>query len=71
VNNTTLADWQGETHITGTGGSTNGFDNTLLNNSSAFWYNESAGGGLNDRWEAATNTSNSIISGRGYRVFIR
>jgi hypothetical protein len=71
VQNTTLADWQNETFVTGAGGSTNGFDATGSNAASVFSYNETATGGINNGWTAATNTTNTIVSGRGYRIFIR
>jgi hypothetical protein len=72
LTNATLADWQGETHITGNGGASNGFDSTNTNAPSVYWYEETKGGGLNTRWTAATATTGyDLVNGRGYRVFIR
>jgi hypothetical protein len=68
----TLADWQAETYITGTGGAANGFDPTSSNQASVYGYNESViTGDLNTGWEQATNVTNSLVAGKGYRVFIR
>jgi hypothetical protein len=74
--NTTFDDWKQEIFITGAGGSTNGFDATLSNQPSVFWYNESTVGNINQGWVALTNSTSSltnqpIIAGRGYRLFIR
>lgn len=71
VQNTTLADWKNETFITGTGGATNGFDASGSNAASVFSYNETLSGGVNDGWTAATNITNAILAGKGYRLFIR
>ena len=69
LTNATLADWQGETHITGLG---IGFDTTTTNAPSVYWYEETRGGNLNTRWTAATATTGyDLVNGRGYRVFIR
>ncbi len=57
------------THITGTGGSTNGFDNTVTNNASLFTF--SANGG-NGSWQAVTNTnSNKLTAGSPLRILVR
>lgn len=64
------------THITGTGGSTNGFDLSLTNNPSLFTFNVNTDintlpGGA---WVAEENTNaagNVLKSGEGYRIFIR
>lgn len=76
ITSATLLDWQNETHITGPGGAANGFDATTLNKGSVFTYNEtdlatSNSGDKNIGWESATNISNSIVVGKGYRVFVR
>jgi autotransporter-associated beta strand protein len=67
----TLADWQVMTHITGTGGASNGFDATLSNFSSVYSYNEPTVGDLNQGWITATHISNALTPGKGFRVFIR
>lgn len=56
------------THITGSGGATNGFDQTVTNNASLFTYNENT-----QKYEmpANTTTSGALISGKGYRLFVR
>jgi hypothetical protein len=73
---TTLADWQAEMHVTGPGGALNGFDATTNNRSSVFWYDEanlapSASGNKDSGWVSANNIANSLVPGRGYRVFVR
>ncbi|MES2559108.1 MAG: autotransporter-associated beta strand repeat-containing protein [Bacteroidota bacterium] len=72
VQSTTLADWQTEVYVTGAGGAGNGFDATTTNAPSVYWYDETMiSGNLNTGWTAATNTSNALTVGRGYRVFVR
>ena len=57
------------THITGTGGSSNGFDNTVTNNASLFSFNATGGNGT---WQAVTNTnSNKLTAGSPLRVLVR
>lgn len=69
---TTLADWQGETFITGPGGSSNGFDQSNSNAPSSYWYNETiTTGDLNAGWTSPARTSDTMPVGRGYRLFIR
>lgn len=68
----TFADWQARTHITGTGGATNGFDASLSNQAGAYRYQEDTiTGNLNSGWTAPNNINNAIQVGRGYRVFVR
>lgn len=72
VQSTTLDDWQDEIYITGSGGASNGFDATSTNSPSVYWYDETMiTGNLNTGWTAATNTTNNLVVGRGYRVFVR
>lgn len=71
VNGRTLNDWKGEFYISGTGGATNGFDATIDNGSTVYSYNESTSGVSDLGWTGATNITNAIETGRGYRVFIR
>ena len=53
------------THITGTGGATDGFDVTATNNPSMFTF-------TNGIWEAVTNTnSNVLTAGTPYRLMVR
>lgn len=57
------------THITGTGGASNGFDATLTNNPSLFRFNANGGNGT---WQAVTNTnSNTLTAGSPLRILIR
>lgn len=70
--------WQKQIHLTGpgTGGSlgttnSNGFDWTQTLNPSVYWYNESVAGNSNAGWTQLPNTSQTIVPGRGYRVFVR
>lgn len=75
---TTLTDWKNEIHITGPGtGNTvgtensNGFDASLSNQSSVFYYDEAASGNLNQGWTSPANKNEALVVGRGYRVFVR
>ena len=53
------------THITGTGGATNGFDATSTNNPSLFAF-------ANGAWSAVTNTNvNVLTAGTPYRLMVR
>ena len=55
------------THITGTGGATNGFDVTATNNPSMFGFNHNTG-----QWSAVTNTNvNILTAGTPYRLMVR
>jgi autotransporter-associated beta strand protein len=57
------------THITGSGGSSNGFDATVTNNPSLFTYDALAAA-----WVAEGNTNsagNVLRSGEGYRLLVR
>lgn len=55
------------THITGTGGATNGFDVTSTNNPSLFGFNHNTG-----QWAAVTNTNvNNLTAGTPYRLMVR
>lgn len=57
------------THISGSGGATNGFDATGTNNPSLFTYNVSTATGS---WSAVTNTnSNTLTAGNPYRLMVR
>ncbi len=79
VSGTTFASsWQNQIHITGpgTGGSlgttnSNGFDWTQSASPGVYTYNENLTGSMNNRWVTIPNTSTTIISGKGYRVFVR
>ncbi|WP_338407226.1 T9SS type A sorting domain-containing protein [uncultured Flavobacterium sp.] len=55
------------THITGTGGITNGFDATATNNPSMFSFNNTTG-----VWEAVTNTNTDVFTaGTPCRLMVR
>lgn len=54
------------TQITGTGGSSNGFDTTATNNASMFTFTNSA-----PAWVAVTTTNSTLAAGSAYRVMIR
>lgn len=57
------------THISGSGGATNGFDATGTNNPSLFTYNVTTATGS---WSAVTNTnSNTLSAGIPYRLMVR
>lgn len=54
------------THITGTGGSSNGFDATVTNQASLYIYNPLGS------WDAVTNTNvNTLNANTGYLLFVR
>lgn len=71
VQNATLADWKNEVYITGTGGATNGFDETASNAASVFAYNETATGNINSGWTPAAKITDTLVVGKGYRLFVR
>jgi hypothetical protein len=78
VSGRTIEDWRGEVYITGPGvgntvGTTNsnGFDATQTNTPSLYFYNESTTGLRNNGWTAPTNTTATLGTGRGYRLFVR
>jgi autotransporter-associated beta strand protein len=52
------------THITGTGGSANGFDTTTTNNPSMYAY-------TNGAWAALQNTNSNFTAGTPYRLLVR
>lgn len=63
-----MSTWQIDTHITGIGGSINGFDNTVTNQSSMFTVDEQSSPA---NFEAVTTTSSNLEHGTGYLLFIR
>lgn len=55
------------THISGTGGATNGFDATATNNASMYTFNNISGA-----WEPVTNTNTNVFNaGTPYRIMVR
>jgi hypothetical protein len=61
--------WQLVTHITGIGGSVNGFDDTASNQSSMFTVNEAT---LPAQYDAVLSTTNTMLThGTGYLLFVR
>ncbi len=54
------------THITGTGGSANGFDATITNQASLFVYNPT---GLS--WDPVTSTTGTMSANTGYLLYLR
>ena len=55
------------THITGSGGNTNGFDASTTNNASLFSFNKAS-----QAWTEVTNVSSgTITAGDAYRIYIR
>ena len=86
LTNKTLKDYQNFIHITGSGtGNTvgtfnsNGFDATLSNKSSVYYYDESIvsdqdGSGsndFNDGWTIPSTINYTLTSGKGFRLFVR
>lgn len=58
-------------HVTGAGGSANGFDNSPNNSSSARTYNESVAGASANGWNNPTVLNTDIPVGKGVSVFVR
>jgi hypothetical protein len=54
------------THLTGAGGSANGFDTTLTNAASVFTHNNTT-----PAWTALANTSGTLTAGTPYLVYVR
>jgi hypothetical protein len=54
------------THITGSGGNANGFDQSGTNNPSLFTFNNSTGA-----WAEVTSTAGTISAGSAYRMLVR
>lgn len=54
------------THITGVGGSSNGFDTTASNAPSLFTFNNTS-----QQWDAITSTNGSLLPGTPYRLLVR
>ncbi len=79
ISNTTIEDWRGEMFVTGAGvGKTpgtinsNGFDATSTNSPSVYYYHEQTQSVISSvGWTADTSIADSLVVGRGYRVFIR
>jgi hypothetical protein len=80
INGSTVANsWQKTIFVTGpgTGGgalgtqNSNGFDWTASNEQGVYTYNETMNAALNSKWQGITNTSTTINSTLGYRLFIR
>jgi hypothetical protein len=72
VSGTTFADLKNEMYLTGNNGATNGFDATASNQASIYSYDETViTGDFNTGFVAATNITNPITVGKGYRIFIR
>lgn len=69
VSGRTMFDLKDDIFITGNDPS---FDATSSNQPSIYRYNEAiTTGDLNSGWEAIANTAESIVVGKGYRIFIR
>jgi trimeric autotransporter adhesin len=60
-----------DTHITGTGGAANGFDNSPSNSPSLFIYDETVPGASNTGWMEVSNINNTVNTARGFSLFIR
>ena len=78
VSSTILEDWRGEIFVTGAGTGTtlgttnsNGFDATISNAPSVYFYDETVAGSLNYGWATPATTSASLVVGKGYRVYVR
>jgi fibronectin-binding autotransporter adhesin len=71
VSGFTFAQLIDDIHITGTGGSTNGFDDSQTQNPSAFLYNESTTGNLNLGWASPITINDAVAQGTGFRIYYR
>ncbi|GGE38659.1 hypothetical protein GCM10010832_18670 [Psychroflexus planctonicus] len=73
VGNVNIADaWQQQTHITGTGGASNGFDATSTDNPSMFTYDHTLSDQINNNaWVPITSTTQDIQAGKPYRLYVR
>lgn len=58
-------------HVTGAGGSANGFDNSPNNSASARTYNESVSGASANGWNNPSVLNTNIPIGRGVSIFVR
>jgi|GEM_PF-2969379 len=58
-------------HVTGAGGSANGFDNSPNNSPSARTYNETVAGASSNGWANPTVLNTNIPVGKGVSVFVR
>lgn len=64
--------WQQNTHITGSGGTANGFDPTETNNSSMFTFDNTIVNQSNQSaWNAVASTSDVLSAGTPYRLYVR
>lgn len=71
--------WQQYIYLTGpgTGGgslgtvNSNGYDWTQSNEPGLYYYNESSSAAMNSKWTVIPNTSGTISTSLGYRVFVR
>lgn len=68
VLNATMQQFKDSTLIVGP--SARGFDAPYNNSTSIRHYNESSTLGINNAWLSATNISNTLVSGRGYYLFV-
>jgi fibronectin-binding autotransporter adhesin len=71
VSNFTLAQLFDDIHITGPGGSTNGFDDNESGNPSVYTYTESVSGPSANGWVNPASINTAITSGAGMRIFYR
>lgn len=65
----TFNDIKDDIYVTGSGGTSNGFDASPANSASVFTYQESTSGGRG--WKAVSNITQSLSSGTGAIVFVR
>ncbi|GGE02672.1 T9SS type A sorting domain-containing protein [Psychroflexus salis] len=73
VGNVNIADaWQQDTHITGAGGASNGFDASGTNNPSMFTFDHSIQDQVTtSAWTPIASTTQGIVAGQPYRLFVR
>lgn len=66
-----LADWDDDLFITGLSDGTDGFNPPSYTFINIYSYNESSPGARNNGWTAATSVTNSLLTQRGYNVYMQ
>ena len=71
TNNYNYYEFIDDIHVTGAGGSVNGFDNSPNNSSSARTYDETVAGASSNGWSNPAVLNTNIPVGKGVSVFVR
>lgn len=67
----TIADWDDDIIVTGITGGNDGFNPPGYTFINIYSYNEAVAGDRNNGWTAATNVTNSLLTQRGYNVYMQ